>query len=100
MNATVILWVYIAFLIAGGLMGFIKAGSKASLIASSVLSIPLILCALGYFNLDVAKGFLMFLTVFFGLRFAKGKKFMPMGMMAILSLVALALLFFGTTPKV
>ena len=100
MNATLILWVYIGFLIAGGLMGFIKAGSKASLIASSLLSIPLILCALGYLNLGFAKGFLAFLTIFFGLRFAKGKKFMPMGMMLVLSLLALALLFFGATPKI
>lgn len=100
MNATLVLWVYIAFLIAGGLMGFIKAGSKASLIASSVLSIPLIFCALGYFNLDVARGFLAFLTLFFGLRFAKGKKFMPMGLMAILSAIALALLFLGNGAKV
>lgn len=100
MNATLILWVYIAFLIAGGLMGFLKAGSKASLIASSVLSIPLILCALGHFSIDVAIGFLLFLTVFFGLRFAKGKKFMPMGLMAILSLIALVLIYVSKSGKV
>ena len=34
---------------------------------------------------------LAFLLVFFGMKFAKGKKFMPSGMMCILTVVALAL---------
>ena len=29
-----VLWCYIGFLLAGGLVGFLKAGSRASLIAS------------------------------------------------------------------
>jgi uncharacterized membrane protein (UPF0136 family) len=33
-----------------------------------------------------------FLLVFFGMRFAKGKKFMPSGLMMILSAVVLAAL--------
>ena len=35
-TTVIILWVYIALLIAGGLMGFIKAKSKASISASTV----------------------------------------------------------------
>jgi uncharacterized membrane protein (UPF0136 family) len=34
---------------------------------------------------------LIVLTIFFGMRFAKSRKFMPGGLMAILSIVALAL---------
>ena len=36
-TTVIILWVYIALLIAGGLMGFIKAKSKASIIVSPQL---------------------------------------------------------------
>lgn len=95
MNANVILWVYFGFLLLGGLVGFLKAGSKASLIASSILSIPILLCALGTLSLGFAKGFLVFLLLFFAFRFAKSKKFMPMGLMAVLSAIALTLLFVG-----
>ena len=34
MNPTTVLWTYIVLLVAGGLVGFLKAGSKASLITS------------------------------------------------------------------
>ena len=35
--ANTILWIYIVLLVAGGLMGFLKAGSKMSLIAGVVI---------------------------------------------------------------
>ena len=47
MNPTTVLWVYIVLLVAGGLVGFLKAGSKASLIASVSFAAALILCAIG-----------------------------------------------------
>ena len=34
MNPQTVLWIYIILLVIGGLIGFLKAGSKASLIAS------------------------------------------------------------------
>ncbi|NDA68745.1 MAG: hypothetical protein EBY09_19295, partial [Verrucomicrobia bacterium] len=42
----------------------------------------------------VAEIVLGILLVFMGMKFAKSKKFMPSGLMAILSAVALALRFF------
>ena len=51
---TMILWVYIAMLIAGGMVGFIKAGSKVSIIASSILAVPLVAVNLGYLPIQVA----------------------------------------------
>ncbi len=87
-----VLWVYIVLLLAGGLMGFLKAGSKASLIASSAFALPLILCATGVLNVQyLADIILGVLLVYFGMKFAKGKKFMPGGMMAALSAIALVL---------
>jgi uncharacterized membrane protein (UPF0136 family) len=93
MNAHVVLWVYIALLMAGGLMGFLKAGSKASLIASSAFSVVLVLFALNFVPFQHHVWVLAFLLVFFGMRFAKSKKFMPNGMMTILTLIALLLGF-------
>lgn len=91
-NANAVLWVYIVLLVAGGLMGFLKAGSKASLIASVSFAAVLSLCAAGIiFQRGVADFVLAFLLVFFGMRLAKSKKFMPNGMMVILTLLALVL---------
>lgn len=92
MTPTLILWIYIALLMAGGFMGYIKAKSKASLIASSIFAAVLALCALGILpgsrSADIVLGILV---VFFGMRFAKSKKFMPSGMMAVVTIVALVL---------
>ena len=88
MNANVILWIYIALLEIGGTIGFIKAKSKASLIASSIFAIPLIICALGFLDIRVGQGVLAFLLVFFGMRYAKSRKLMPNGVMAVASLAA------------
>ena len=74
------------------MVGFLKAGSKASLIASSIFAAILALCATGIISYrHSADIVLAFLLVFFGMRFAKSKKFMPNGMMLILTIAALAL---------
>jgi uncharacterized membrane protein (UPF0136 family) len=92
-SPVIVLWVYIVLLLAGGLMGFLKAGSKISLIMSVAFAVPLILCALGilrpFFIAEILVGLL---AVVFGVRFAKGKKFMPSGLMLALSVIVLAAL--------
>lgn len=74
-------------------MGYIKAGSKISLITSSIFDVPLILCAIGiikpFYIADIVVGLL---ALVFVIRFAKGKKFMPSGLMLILSILCLAAL--------
>lgn len=89
MTQNIALWIFIVLLLAGGLMGFLKAGSKASLIASSVFALPLVLAALGVIPAIVANIVLGILLVYMALKFSKSRKFMPSGLMAILSALTL-----------
>ena len=90
MNAHYVLWVYIILMVLGGVMGFVKAKSKASLIASVTFGAILSLFALDILPFQYHVWVLVFLLVFFGMRFAKSKKFMPNGLMTILTVLALA----------
>ena len=90
--ANLILWIYIILLVIGGLIGFLKAKSKVSLIMSACFAALLALCAAGIvFQYYVADILLAALLVVFAMRMTKTKKFMPAGMMLILTLAALAL---------
>ena|SRR5579871_3176128 len=87
-----ILWVYIVLLFIGGLIGFLKANSKASLIASASFAAVLILCNINViFKQEAADIVLVILLVFFTMRLIKSRKMMPNGIMAILTIVTLAL---------
>lgn len=98
-TSLLILWIYIALLVLGGVIGFAKAGSKASLIMSIAFAIPLTAVALGALPMLVAQLDIGFLFVFFSVRYAKTKKVMPGGGMAMLSLITLiALLALHKSP--
>ncbi|MBI4661658.1 MAG: TMEM14 family protein [Verrucomicrobia bacterium] len=89
---TIVLWVYIVLLLAGGLVGFLKAGSRISLISSGAFAALLIPIALGLLRPAYLADVLMAVLLgFFCARFAKSKKFMPAGLMSILTVVALLL---------
>ncbi len=98
LNPTTTLWVYILLLLVGGLIGFFKAGSKVSLLSSAVSAAILILCTVGLFKAAVAEAVinlvLAALIVVFALRLAKTKKFMPSGLMLVVTVAALALRHF------
>ena len=80
--------------IAGGVMGYVKAGSTASLIAGGISGVLLIVAALllpSHVAIGLALGIIVslllagrFLPAFF-----KTGKMMPNGMMALLSIVAI-----------
>jgi uncharacterized membrane protein (UPF0136 family) len=96
MNPSTILWLYIVLLVAGGLMGFLKAGSKVSLITSAVSAALLVLTAIpGLFSPGLRVGLadliMAALLVVFAVRLTKTRKFMPSGLMLSITLVALAL---------
>src|SRR5258706_11971078 len=93
--AQLVLWIYIVLLVIGGLIGFLKAGSKVSLIMSSAFAAALVVCAVPIFEATFRKGLanvlMAALLVVFALRLAKTKKIMPAGMMLVVTIAALAL---------
>ena len=92
MSPNKILWIYIVLLVVGGLIGYFKAKSPVSLIMSVLFAVALSLCAAGIiFKEYVADIFLAALLVVFAIRLAKTKKFMPAGLMLVLTLITLAL---------
>ena len=103
MIARVTLGVFGALLAVGGLMGFLKAGSRASLIAGLV-SAALVFGCLGLSFPDPEMGrqlgllLSLILGVWFGYRYANRPKLMPSGLLAVLSGVVLLVLFLTETP--
>ena len=81
-----ILWIYILLLIAGGLIGYIKAKSKASIIASSISALPLILVGFKILPSSLASILLAVLLILFGTKYIRSGTFIPSGIMFILTL--------------
>ena len=78
MKPDVVLWVYIVLLVIGGLIGFLKAGSKVSLITSVVSAALLSLCAAHVvFQPYMADILLAALLVVFGMRWLRPRNSCP-----------------------
>ena len=95
MNPHTVLWIYILLLLVGGLIGFLKAGSKVSLITSAVSAAVLIVTAIpGLFAPGLGRALadiiMAALLVVFAIRLGKTKKFMPSGLMLVITVLALA----------
>ncbi|MBX2859692.1 MAG: TMEM14 family protein [Vampirovibrio sp.] len=78
--------------IAGGVMGYMEAGSMMSLIAGSISGILLIVFGNAYRKGEAIgkSGILIVsavLLVFFGIRYSNGGVFMPAGLMTALSAI-------------
>lgn len=92
----IVLIVYGVLLGLGGLMGYLKAGSRPSLVAGSTSGLIAVLTAMAMRNdfraiwLGVALAAAM--LVVFTIRLRKTRKFMPSGLLVGASLVVLAIL--------
>ena len=86
-----------ALTILGGVMGFVKAGSKASLIAGGVSGVLILVAAWLVMSGSVQAGLILGLVISAVLEmrflpaFVKTKKPMPAGMMAVLSMIGTVL---------
>ena len=94
----VTLGIYAALLAVGGILGFVKARSQASLISGLISAVAalvaLVLAALRYplgFPLGMTLAIVLFCL--FGYRYAlRARKFMPSGLLAVISLAVLAVM--------
>lgn len=93
----IIIWGFGALIVSGGVLGWVKARSKASLISGLAFGVLLVLC--GYaiwegrrFGLQAGTGITAALTVIMGRRFVATKKFMPAGLVAGCGAVIVVLL--------
>jgi uncharacterized membrane protein (UPF0136 family) len=98
----IVFWSYVVLLLIGGLIGFFSAGSKVSLMTSAVAAALLILTRLpGVFQPAFGRGLenviMAVLIIVFAWRLTKTKKFVPNGLMLILTVVVLLLLDFPKT---
>ena len=90
-----VLWIYIVLLLVGGVIGFVKAGSKVSLQMATAFAVALVLLAIpdlfaASFRRVGTNVLLAVLLVVFAIRLAKTKKFMPAGMMVGATIITLA----------
>ena len=90
----ILVYVYAALVMLGGIFGFVKAKSLPSLIMGEIGGLALIAAgyALGHalaWGLPLALVLSAGLLVFFSLRYIRTRAFMPGGLMAILSLLTL-----------
>src|ERR1043165_890708 len=95
MSQNAVLWIYIILLVVGGLIGFLKAGSKISLISSTIAAALLVITAVpGLLTPQLRRGtadvIMAALLIVCGIRLTKTKKFMPSGLMLALTIAALA----------
>ncbi len=92
MDPRKVLCIYIVLLVIGGLIGFLKGKSKVSLIMSVSFAVALSLCAANLiFQYYVADILLAVLLLVFTMRLVKTKKFMPAGLMLVITIATLAL---------
>ena len=94
------LGVYAILLAVGGVIGFVKAGSRASLISgllsAAAAAIALVLAyQKNRFGIPLGALLAIVLFVMFGYRYAiRNRKFMPSGMLAVVSLIVLGVMIF------
>ncbi len=98
-----IIWfvlIYALLVAIGGIMGYVKAQSKPSLISGLISGVALAIAwYIGLQNptagLAIATFFALVLLIVFALRFRRTGKLVPAGLLAILSLVATILFAIG-----
>ncbi|XP_043989675.1 transmembrane protein 14C-like [Gambusia affinis] len=90
---------YALFVLAGGVIGYAKAGSITSLVAGIVCGLA---AAVGVYltsrnprNVWLSLGTAGTLAVVMGLRFVNSWKFMPSGLMTLASVLMLTKIIFG-----
>jgi uncharacterized membrane protein (UPF0136 family) len=94
----VVLIVYAVLLIVGGVIGFVKARSRPSLIAGTISGVIALIAAWisGTYNEDggysIALLLAIALFILFTYRASRTRKFMPAGLLSVASVVVIAVM--------
>ncbi len=96
--------IYGVLVLIGGVMGYLQAGSTVSLIAGGSSGVLIIITSLimlknrraGYYSSLCLS---VLLTIVFAFRFSDTQKFMPAGLMVIMSLLTLSSIIFSLLKK-
>jgi uncharacterized membrane protein (UPF0136 family) len=91
--------VYGVLAIAGGIIGYVKSQSKASIISGSISGLLLILGGVAslqgqVWGLILTAAIAALLIIVFAIRWLKTRKLMPAGVMVLLGAIALALILY------
>ena len=94
------IWAYGVIMMLGGIMGYVKVGSKASLLSGVGMGLTLLASGYGVWHgsreaLIASVVIAALLVALFAIRLAKTKRFMPAGVLAILSLAAVIIFGFA-----
>ena len=100
---SIIIGIYAVLMVAGGIMGYLKAGSLASLMSGGGSGLLLIGCSLFVWkrNLaayDIAIGILCCLLAFFSYRFISTQQVAPAGILLLMT--TLVLIYLGRARPV
>ena len=85
MTVRIILWVYVALLLGGGLAGYMLRKSQVSLITSLLFAAGLSYCAWTEPGSNLSLGLLAALLLVFAIRLLKTRKWMPSGLLVIIT---------------
>ena len=96
-TSALIVIVYGLLVLAGGVMGYVKAKSLPSLISGILFGVLLLISGVGIqegakLSFAIALALTVVLMLIMGLRFVKSKKFMPAGLITLLSAITALLL--------
>ncbi|MFQ5638034.1 MAG: TMEM14 family protein [bacterium] len=92
-----LIMVYGVLVLLGGIMGYVKSKSIPSVIMGSIFGVLILIGSWQMLKENVigwglVLGLSIFLTIFFGYRFWTSMKFMPAGLMILLSLISTVVL--------
>ena len=96
-TSAMIVFVYGLLVLVGGVMGYVKAKSLPSLISGILFGVLLLISGVGIqegakLSFAIALALTVVLMLIMGLRFVKSKKFMPAGLITLLSAITALLL--------
>jgi uncharacterized membrane protein (UPF0136 family) len=95
-TTAIIVWAYAVLMAMGGVIGYVKVGSKASLLSGTGFGLLLLFSGygvwLGYRESLVASIVITaLLVVIFAVRVVKTRRFIPAGVLALLSVATLVI---------